>query len=95
MHPWEDFAETWNAYLDMISVLDTSEHAHLLGEEENIIEETVFDTMLARYLNIGMKVNEVNRSMGLKDLLPEVFSATVMEKMRFIHQFIKKARANS
>lgn len=25
MHPWEDFAETWNAYLDIVSVLDTSE----------------------------------------------------------------------
>lgn len=93
MHPWEDFAETWNAYLDMISILDTSENAHLLQMEENILEESVFHTMQALYLDIGMRVNEINRAMGLKDLLPEVFSAPVLEKMRFIHRIITKVGA--
>ena len=26
MHPWEDFAESFAAYLDMVSVLDTALH---------------------------------------------------------------------
>jgi hypothetical protein len=89
MHPWEDFAETWNAYLDMVSVLDTSENTHLLQQEDNILEENVFDTLVAGYLEIGMKVNEINRSLGLIDLVPEVFSAPVLQKMGYIHNIIQ------
>ena len=32
MHPWEDFAETWAAYLDMVSCLDTAQHVGFGGE---------------------------------------------------------------
>jgi hypothetical protein len=92
MHPWEDFAETWNAYLDMVSVLHTSENTDLIqtGGKESHKEE--FEVMVARYLDLGMKINEINRAQGLTDLVPEVFSAPVLEKMRYIHQLIKKAR---
>lgn len=66
----------------------------MLQEEDNILEESVFDTMQTCYMDIGMKINEINRAMGLKDLLPEIFSVPVSDKMRFIHQLIKKVGAN-
>ena len=94
MHPWEDFAETWGAYLDMVSVLDTAENASLLLEEDDDSHGSQFDTMVMRYEQVGIKINEINRTMGLMDLVPEVFSPAVVQKMRFIHRLIKKARSN-
>jgi hypothetical protein len=91
MHPWEDFAETWGAYLDMVSVLDTAENASLLQIEEEEAQDRQFDVMLDRYQQIGIKINEMNRELGLVDLVPEVFSLPVVRKMRFIHQLVKKA----
>jgi hypothetical protein len=91
MHPWEDFAETWGAYLDMVSVLDTAENASLLQIEGEEKQDSQFDAMLERYQQIGIKVNEVNRELGLVDLVPEVYSPSVVRKMRFIHHLVKKA----
>jgi hypothetical protein len=94
MHPWEDFAETWNAYLDMVSVLHTSENSRLIQQENNEAHKEEFNAMVARYLDLGMKINEINRTLGLTDLVPEVFSRPVLEKMRYIHQLIKNAGHN-
>lgn len=92
MHPWEDFAETWGAYLDMVSVLNTAENAYLLVYERDDRAGINFDSMIANYLRLGIKVNEVNRAMGLMDILPEVFSGPVLLKLRYIHSLIHKAR---
>lgn len=86
MHPWEDFAETFGTYLDMISVLDTS--THLVGET---LAPREFDQMLRDYREVGIYVNELNREMGLKDLVPEVFGPGVTEKLRFVHTLVMGA----
>lgn len=86
-HPWEDFAETTAFYIDMRSVLDTiSWHFESLGEfpEET---PTLFD-MLTEYQSAGLALNEINRSMGLTDLLPEVISPQVKEKLEYVHQLL-------
>jgi hypothetical protein len=85
MHPWEDFAETFGAYLDMISILDTASH---LGGRE--LPDADAKKMLQGYQQVGMLVNEMNREMGLKDLVPEIFSEPVAEKIAFIHDLVKK-----
>lgn len=92
MHPWEDFAETWGAYLDMVSVLNTAENAYLLTYDSEEQGSKNFDTMIANYLQIGIKVNEVNRAMGLMDILPEIFTQPVLQKLKYIHRLIRKAR---
>ncbi|MDJ1506684.1 zinc-binding metallopeptidase family protein [Xanthocytophaga agilis] len=91
MHPWEDFAETFGAYLDMVAVLDTAEHVALTINEpiENSGNELL--NMLQRYELLGIKINEMNRTMGLLDLVPEVFTAGVVRKMQFIHWLVKKS----
>jgi len=92
MHSWEDFAETWGTYLDMYSVLDTAENTELLEMPGEDLQNTQLDIMLNRYADLSLKVNEVNRSLGLPDLLPETFSLPVIEKLRYIHHLIKRNR---
>jgi hypothetical protein len=87
-HPWEDFAETFALYLDMVCLLDSARHQGLGGGGA---PQPTLDTMLVDYQQIGIAMNEMNRSVGLVDLVPEVFVAPIVEKLRFIHQLIGKA----
>ncbi len=80
MHPWEDFAETFNAYLDMTTILDTSDHFDILR-----IKAIDFGDMIDAYREVGILANEFNRDMGLLDLVPEIFVPPVIEKLRYIH----------
>ncbi|ALI97794.1 zinc-binding metallopeptidase family protein [Rufibacter tibetensis] len=92
MHSWEDFAETWGTYLDMMAVLDTADNQDLLDlPSENLVDPQL-EEMLLRYADLSLKVNEVNRSLGLPDLLPETFSAPVVEKLTYIHRLIQRNR---
>ena len=80
MHPWEDFAETFATYVDMCSVLNTANH---FGTADVVFDD--LDTMVESYSKIGVMANEFNRDMGLLDLVPEVFTSPVIEKLRFVH----------
>ncbi|QDS98649.1 zinc-binding metallopeptidase family protein [Adhaeretor mobilis] len=86
MHPWEDFAETFAAYLDMVAVLMTSEDFDLTTDANNVIDGNDFDAMVNEYSRVGILANELNREMGLIDLVPEVYSRPVIEKLRFVHE---------
>lgn len=92
MHSWEDFAETWGTYLDMIAVLDTADNTDLLQLPGEDLQDTQLEELLIRYADLSLKVNEVNRSLGLPDLLPETFSPPIVDKLRYIHRLIKKNR---
>ena len=82
MHPWEDFAETFHMYVDVETILQTAEH---FGIPRHPTRE--LKSMLASYTELGIFVNELNRDMGLIDLVPEVFTPKVIEKLEFVHQF--------
>ncbi|MFT4032903.1 MAG: putative zinc-binding metallopeptidase [Siphonobacter sp.] len=94
MHPWEDFAETFRGYMEMISILDTAENVSLLIEEEDTadMKGAELNELLKRYEVLGIKLNELNRSMGLLDLVPEVYNTGVIKKIKFIHQIARKGR---
>lgn len=95
MHPWEDFAETFSAYLEMIAALDTAYHMGLGGPQTpRILPGVDFDQMVSAYVELGTALNEMNRTMGLKDLLTRSLLKPVAEKMRFIHELIGDARTN-
>ncbi len=87
MHPWEDFAESFAAYLDMRAVLDTAQHR---GFRAQSILDDQFEltTAIAYYLQLGVMVNEFNREMGLLDLVPDVFTPAVTNKLSFIHHLV-------
>lgn len=86
MHPWEDFAECFGAYLDMVSVLDTAHHVS--GQELRVAD---CRKMLVQYQQVGIVANELNREMGLKDLVPEVFGPAIVEKLCWIHRLLRSA----
>lgn len=81
-HPWEDFAETFAFYLDLRSVMDTL-GAHVpafhLATHGSLAE------MLGVFQRAGIVLNEVNRSLGVVDLVPEVVAPPVVEKLQFMH----------
>lgn len=90
MHPWEDFAETVGAYLDMVSVLDTASHFDIAPcKLDNV------DSMIKSYQQVGLIANELNRDMGLVDLVPEVFVPAVINKLRFVHSLRSHADCGS
>ena len=90
-HPWEDFAETWGFYLDMWEVLTTMHH-HLPGLAADP-KSLPIEALAKTYQQLGVFFNEVNRSMGLKDLVPEVISDEVVTKLAFIHRLIRRKSA--
>jgi len=90
MHPWEDFAETFALYLDMIDILETAHHSELAAGIES--SEAEAETLIDRYLALGIAANELNRSMGLVDLVPEVLSPPVRKKIEFVHGLIQNAQ---
>jgi len=79
MHPWEDFAETFGAYLDMVTVIHTAKRFDLVTKPLPTLA-----AMMEEYLRIGLIANEWNRDMGLLDLVPEIFSPLVVKKMHYV-----------
>ncbi|MFA8020435.1 zinc-binding metallopeptidase family protein [Bremerella cremea] len=81
MHPWEDFAESFAAYLDMTAIVITAQSFPRIEAE---VPADDFDKWLQTYREIGVMANEFNRDIGLLDLVPEVFTQPVVEKLRFM-----------
>lgn len=95
MHPWEDFAETFSAWLGMASVLDTASSLGIAHDADP--RNASFDALINAYRRIGMIANELNRDMGLADLAPHALVPPVLEKMRYVHDLMRSAgeRASS
>ncbi len=93
MHPWEDFAETWATYLDMMSELDTAHHVGFGGESDPVHAD--LGTMIADYQRLGIALNELNRSLGLMDAVPKVIVPPVIDKLHFIHELVHQGRAEN
>jgi hypothetical protein len=90
MHPWEDFAETWATYLDMVSALDTAQYQGFGGHSDPV--HANLDELLARYRELGVALNEINRSQGLIDVVPEVLLPTLHDKFQFVHDLVRAGR---
>lgn len=93
MHPWEDFAETWGAYLDIISSLDTAQHVGFGGCSDPVHADIL--SMVSRYQKLGIAFNEINRSMGLIDVVTEIFVTPVVAKLQFIHHLVELGRTEN
>jgi hypothetical protein len=99
MHPWEDWAETWAHYLHMVDTLETAKSHGItlrtLGTStaEQLatyaLEFRDFESLSAGWHVVTLALNNLNRSMGLKDGYPFVVSPVVQQKLRFIHDVIQ------
>ena len=104
-HPWEDWAETWAHYLHIVDTLETAyafgvaprnwigKHpcasAELEGDPYRAVD---FDCLIEAWLPLTYAVNSLNRSMGQPDLYPFVLSPAAMQKLRFVHDSIRRGR---
>lgn len=87
MHPWEDWAETFAFYLDIADVVETASTSQLL----TLPPGGGFRDRVETYVRLGMLLNELNRTMGLIDFLPEVVVPAVVDKLGFVHDIIADA----
>ncbi|CAH1386952.1 putative zinc-binding metallopeptidase [Candidatus Nitrotoga sp. M5] len=89
MHPWEDFAESFAAYLNIVTVVDTAFNSTLIPSIDPL--QSSFEDMVEQYWNLGLLFNEMNRAMGLLDLVPVVHTPKMLEKVKFIHVLLHNA----
>lgn len=87
MHPWEDWAETFANYLDLMATLETAVEGKLLPP----VDPKQFDALASAYVELGLTLNELNRGIGLVDFLPEVIVEPVRRKMAFAHGLTRHA----
>ena len=88
-HPWEDFAETFALYLDIMAVLDTASHLYK-GLRPQVRSRSVAP-LVAQFLEVGVLGNEINRTLGLIDLAPKLIVPPVVDKLQFVHKIVKQA----
>lgn len=87
MHPWEDWAETFAFYLDIIDVMETAAVSGLINV--NMHRDIV--ALIESYGQLGVLMNELNRNMGLIDFMPEVVAPDVIAKLQFVDTVIIEA----
>ncbi len=83
MHPWEDFAETVNVYLDIMAIADTANAQGMTSI--NLSAAASADEIVRLVLEVAVNVSEFNLDFGLMPLLPEKFSPKVIEKLTYVH----------
>lgn len=100
MHPWEDWAETFAHYLHMTDTLETARVYGLAIAPRAVSGASIpsvatrrlhfddFDDLIAAWFPLTNALNSLNRSMGLADLYPFVFSEPAIEKLRFVHDVV-------
>ena len=88
MHLWEDWAETFAFYLDIIDVMETASCSGLIAVQT----QDDFKNLLKTYTRLGVLLNELNRGMGLIDFLPALVVPDVVTKLEFVHEVIASAR---
>lgn len=83
-HPLEDWAEVWAHYLHMYDTLQTAEQYGLA----TVTQGSDFDTRWQQWAQVTVALNELNRSMGLRDAYPFIMSDATLRKLRFVHRLI-------
>ena len=107
MHPWEDWAETFAHYLHVVDTLETARSHNLRVRPEPVdapppvpapalhtrrLDLEDFDALLDGFVTLSLTLNDLNRSMGLRDPYPFVLSSPAVEKLRFVHDAVRPRR---
>lgn len=106
MHPWEDWAETWAHYIHIIDTLEThqsfSQTSGLLANSVRKVRlpffvgskdnsgSTDFGAIVDLWMEASVIMNSLNRSMGLPDPYPFVLHEPIREKLRCVHETIRR-----
>jgi hypothetical protein len=104
-HPWEDWAETWAQYLQILDGTETArtfgwdiDHVAIpftpleLEQSENAPEQpcdAAFLETVNGWAKLAPAFNEISASLGHPNLYPFVFSEPAVRKLCFVHSVIK------
>ncbi|HEX3827491.1 MAG TPA: putative zinc-binding metallopeptidase [Sporichthyaceae bacterium] len=104
-HPWEDWAETFAHYLHIRDALQTAAAFGVVVAGPDLdtppspeaplasvpLEDPPddFDEIVKTWLPLTFALNQVNRSMGRRDLYPFLLAPAVIEKLRFVHRLVR------
>lgn len=91
-HPWEDFAETFAHYLHLVDTLETAQQYGFATPPRSARD---FEGLMTEWYRLTVALNSLNRSMGLQDAYPFAITPAVKEKVRFVHELIRKARVSA
>lgn len=91
-HPLEDWAECWAHYLHMMDTLETAA-TYGLAKHDPFTQD--IDDWLAEWPRVTLILNELNRSMGLRDAYPFVLSEQSVRKLHFVHRVIDPRTSTS
>ena len=100
-HPWEDFAETWAHYIHIVDTLETASDAALgvggraLESPLPLAAERPFAAILADWLPLTVALNQLNRSMGMRDAYPFALTDQVIDKLAFVHRICMNAASST
>lgn len=88
-HPLEDWAETWAHYLHITDTLDTAWAFDII--EPLDIKASSMDDIVSAWLALSVRLNALNRSMGLHDAYPFVITPAISDKLNLVHQVVVSA----
>lgn len=88
-HPLEDWAECWAHYLHIVDTLETAAQFNLVEVNPLVAD---MDQWLKDWDRVTVMLNALNRSMGMRDAYPFVYSQPVIEKIRFVHSVVRPMR---
>jgi hypothetical protein len=88
-HPLEDWAECWAHYLHIVDTLETAAEFKLV---DALALQTEGDGWLMDWDRVTVILNALNRSMGMRDAYPFVYSPATIEKIRFVHSVLHPMR---
>jgi hypothetical protein len=99
-HPWEDFAETWAHYIHILDTIETASDAGIrlgdrkLAEPLPLAADRPFTATLADWLPLSIAMNQLNRSMGMRDVYPFTLTDRVIDKLTFVHRCVLATQTN-
>lgn len=106
VHPWEDWAETWAQYLQIVDTLATAVGFGLGANDVDFhaapfTRESLYDpgdpgsnaflALLNSWVELTAVLNELARSLGQRDLCPFVLSTGAVAKLHFVHLVVTGA----
>jgi hypothetical protein len=109
-HPSEDWAETWAHYLHVVDTLGTARAYGMALRPEPVgarqaprdltftarrLDFDDFADLIGAWVPLTIALNTLNRGMGLPDLYPFVLSPRAVEKLRFVHDVVERARVTT
>jgi hypothetical protein len=94
-HPHEDWAETAAHLLHLTDITDSFVASGLVSPEmPGQRWEPYAEPDTALLVNVAsalvMRINHINRSMGLSDVYPFALSETARRKLAFVHNWLRR-----